>query len=95
MIILGLNQIPSSRARKHDSAVAIIYDGKVVASAEEERFNRIKHTNSQATQALDYCLNTAGVSLKDIDIGSYSNVNNNIKNYQLEEYRKNIFPFFF
>lgn len=73
MIILGLNQIPSSRARKHDSAVTIICDGKVVASAEEERFNRIMHTNSQATQALEYCLNTAGVSLKDIDIVAISN----------------------
>jgi carbamoyltransferase len=73
MMILGLNQIPSSRARKHDSAVAIICDGKVIASAEEERFNRIKHTYSQATQALNYCLKTAGISLKEIDIVAISN----------------------
>lgn len=56
----------------HDSAVAIVRDGEVVAAASEERFSRKKHDASFPTRALEACLDVAGASVSDIDfIGFY------------------------
>jgi len=50
-----------------DPAVSIVRDGRVLASAEEERFIRNKHARGQyPIRALKYCLETAGVSLSDV-----------------------------
>ena len=57
--ILGLND--------SNSAAAIIQDGKLIAMAREERFNRIKFDDSYPTQAVNYCLKEAGVTLKELD----------------------------
>src|SRR5262245_2993982 len=46
----------------HDSAVALVVDGEVVAAAQEERFSRRKHDSSFPSQALAYCLREGGVS---------------------------------
>ncbi|WP_234733063.1 carbamoyltransferase family protein [Tellurirhabdus bombi] len=51
----------------HDSAAAIIIDGKIVAAAQEERFTRKKHDPDFPTNALRFCLQYGGVSLKDVD----------------------------
>jgi carbamoyltransferase len=51
----------------HDSAAALVIDGKVVAAAQEERFTRKKHDPAFPAQAVTYCLAYAGISLKDID----------------------------
>src|SRR3989338_1991916 len=51
----------------HDSAAAIIVDGKVVAAAEEERFTRIKHDPGFPINALKYCLEEAKISINDVD----------------------------
>lgn len=51
----------------HDSAAAIVIDGKVVAAAEEERFSRIKHDRSFPRLAIDFCLQTAGINVKELD----------------------------
>ncbi len=68
MHILGIN------FSGHDSSVAIIKDGVLLAAAAEERFIRLKHTGVFPFKALDYCLKTAGVDLMDIDhIGLYWN----------------------
>ena len=64
MYILGLS-------RHHDSAAALLRDGEVVALAEEERFNRVKHFGGFPTQAVRYCLDQAGITLGDVDHVAY------------------------
>jgi len=61
MIILGIN------AYHGDAAAAIVRDGELVAAAEEERFNRIKHCAGFPTEAVRYCLREAGIGIEDID----------------------------
>jgi len=51
----------------HDSAAALIKDGKLVAAAEEERFSRIKHDSNFPSKAIRFCLEHAGISEKDLD----------------------------
>lgn len=51
----------------HDSAAAIVVDGKIVAAAQEERFTRIKHDHEFPTNAIDYCLREAGITADKLD----------------------------
>ncbi|MEI7033345.1 carbamoyltransferase [Streptomyces pratensis] len=51
----------------HDSAAALVVDGTVVAAVEEERLNRIKHSNKFPQLAAQACLELAGVQASDID----------------------------
>lgn len=51
----------------HDGAAVIIRDGEVLAGIEEERLNRIKHSNKFPSQAIRYCLDVAGARLSDVD----------------------------
>jgi carbamoyltransferase len=51
----------------HDSAAALIVDGKIVAAAQEERFTRKKHDFSFPQKAIDYCLAEAGLEPEDLD----------------------------
>ena len=50
----------------HDSAAAILVDGKVVAAAQEERFTRKKHDSSFPIHACRYVLQEAGLNYKDL-----------------------------
>jgi len=59
--ILGIN------AYHGDAAAALIKDGRIVAAAEEERFNRVKHCAGFPAAALRYCLAAAGITIEDID----------------------------
>jgi carbamoyltransferase len=59
--ILGLS------AFYHDSAAALVVDGKVVAAAQEERFTRLKHDARFPAHAVDYCLREAGLGPADLD----------------------------
>lgn len=59
--ILGIS------AYYHDSAAAVVCDGKIIAAAQEERFSRKKHDASFPAEAIKYCLEAAGVQLQDID----------------------------
>jgi carbamoyltransferase len=61
MRILGLS------AFYHDSAAALVEDGRVVAAAQEERFTRKKHDPGFPRHALAYCLQASGSRLDDID----------------------------
>ena len=61
MRILGIS------ALYHDSAAALIEDGRIVAAAQEERFTRQKFDNRYPANAIAYCLAEAGISLADID----------------------------
>lgn len=56
----------------HDSAAALVVDGRIVAAAQEERFTRRKHDYSFPQHAVDYCLQEAGLTPKDLDyVGFY------------------------
>ncbi|MDG1032670.1 MAG: carbamoyltransferase [Luminiphilus sp.] len=59
--VLGLS------AFYHDSAAALLVDGKIVAAAQEERFSRKKHDAAFPANAIAYCLEEAGLSLAEID----------------------------
>jgi carbamoyltransferase len=59
--ILGIS------AYYHDSAAALVCDGKIIAAAQEERFSRKKHDASFPAEAINYCLVAAGMQLQDID----------------------------
>jgi carbamoyltransferase len=50
----------------HDSAVALLRDGHIVAAAQEERFTRIKQDSSFPIHALKFCLNEANISLNQV-----------------------------
>lgn len=51
----------------HDSAAAVVVDGTVVAAVEEERLNRVKHTNLFPASAARACLAQAGVRVENVD----------------------------
>ncbi|WUH97682.1 carbamoyltransferase [Spirillospora sp. NBC_00431] len=46
----------------HDSAAALIADGRLIGLVEEERLNGIKHTNAYPEQAIDWLLDTADLA---------------------------------
>jgi carbamoyltransferase len=59
--ILGLS------AYYHDSAAALVVDGRIVAAAQEERFSRVKHDHRFPRNAVNYCLQEAGLGPADLD----------------------------
>ena len=61
MRVLGIS------AFYHDSAAALIEDGKLVGAAQEERFTRKKHDSAFPENAVNYCLDEAGIKLADVD----------------------------
>lgn len=61
MRILGIS------AFYHDSAAALVDDGRVVAAAQEERFTRKKHDAAFPQHAIASCLEISGAKLSDID----------------------------
>ena len=60
MYILGIS------AFYHDSAACLIKDGEILAAAQEERFTRRKHDHSFPSNAVDYCLKYAGITVDDL-----------------------------
>jgi carbamoyltransferase len=74
MYILGINAV------FHDSSACLIKDGKLLAAVEEERFTHFKHgkrpipfsTYDLPFHAIDYCLEVAGIHLRDINHVAYS-----------------------
>ena len=50
----------------HDSAAALVIDGKIIAAAQEERFSRKKHDSNYPRKAVDYVLKEANLKLSDI-----------------------------
>jgi carbamoyltransferase len=51
----------------HDSAAAIVVDGRIVAAAQEERFTRKKHDAAFPIRAIEYCLRQAALSSHDLE----------------------------
>ena len=65
MYILGLTTLG-------DSAATLIKDGEIVAAIEEERFSRKKHHSGFPYKAIEFCLDYAGITLKDVEhVGHY------------------------
>lgn len=52
----------------HNGSAVLLKDGKVEVAIEKERLTRIKHDGGNDTQAIEYCLATAGISLNDIEL---------------------------
>src|SRR5580704_1617814 len=65
MRVLGIS------AFYHDSAAALVEDGRIVAAAQEERFTRKKHDASFPHNAIGYCLDAVGTRLCDIDHSAF------------------------
>ena len=61
MNILGIS------AFYHDSAATLLVDGEIIAAAQEERFTRKKHDPAFPIEAIRYCLETASLTLDDVD----------------------------
>src|SRR5437868_13517801 len=61
MRVLGIS------AFYHDSAAALIEDGQLVGAAQEERFTRKKHDSGFPQNAVQFCLDRAGIRLGDVD----------------------------
>ena len=59
--ILGIS------AYYHDSAAALIIDGKIISAAQEERFSRKKHDSSFPKNAINFVLKKSNLKLSDID----------------------------
>lgn len=56
----------------HDSAAALVVDGRIVAAAQEERFTRRKQDEHFPARAVEYCLREAGLEIEDLDhVGFY------------------------
>jgi carbamoyltransferase len=61
MVILGIN------AYHGDASAALVADGKLVAAAEEERFNRMKHAAGFPAESIRYCMKAGGIGLEEVD----------------------------
>jgi predicted NodU family carbamoyl transferase len=55
----------------HDAAAVLMQDGEVIAAVEEERLNRLKHTNKFPTGAISVCLAERGLDVDKIDRVAY------------------------
>jgi len=62
-----LKKILGISAFYHDSAAAIVVNGKTIAAAQEERFTRSKHTPDFPKNAIKYCLEESGLSIDELD----------------------------
>ncbi|MBU0755955.1 MAG: hypothetical protein KJ645_12500, partial [Planctomycetes bacterium] len=60
MYILGLSFY------YHDSAAALVKDGRLVSAAEEERFSRVKHDKGFPLKAVEFCLRDQGITMDDV-----------------------------
>ena len=65
MVIAGVS------ALYHDSACAIVIDGRLAAAAQEERFTRRRFDQAMPVYAFAHCLRQAGVSIHNIDCVAY------------------------
>ncbi len=63
--ILGIS------AYYHDSAAALLEDGRIIAAAQEERFTRIKHDSDFPQKAIEFCLKEANITPLDLDAVIY------------------------
>jgi carbamoyltransferase len=97
MLILGLagganlayeDHFPVNKGFFHDAAAVLLDSGNIVAAIEEERLNRIKHTNKAPSSAMRFCLDSMGLSPNDVDkvavYGTEAYFNNFFKQYHVD-----------
>jgi carbamoyltransferase len=77
MIILGLHGSVSNidenifdihYEHAHDAGAVLFEDGRLVAAFEEERLNRIKHTNKFPLSSIRACLRRRNIGLEQVDL---------------------------
>lgn len=68
---LGATGINKHYLLGHDAAAALLIDGSLVAAVEEERLNREKKTTDFPTNAIDWCLEEAGITFDDVDLFAF------------------------
>jgi carbamoyltransferase len=61
----------------HDKGAVIIEDGKVIVGITQERISRVKHDGAHQGglipfESINYCLNSIGITYKEIDLFVYS-----------------------
>ena len=61
MYILGIS------AFYHDSAACLVKDGEILSAVQEERFTRKKHDYRFSSNAIRYCLSSAGIEGRDLN----------------------------
>lgn len=66
MNILGINCFA------HDTAAALLQDGRPLAFAEQERFNRERHTTAFPDDAIAFCLRAGGISIGEVDVVAFA-----------------------
>ena len=64
--ILGINCF------SHDTAACLLVDGVPVAFVEEERLNRDKHTKAFPDKSIQWCLDTAGITIDQVDVVAFA-----------------------
>ncbi len=62
-----MSKILGISAFYHDSAAALIIDGKIIAAAQEERFSRIKHDSNYPYNAINFVLKFANIKISEVD----------------------------
>ncbi|MGZ4969982.1 MAG: carbamoyltransferase N-terminal domain-containing protein [Methylobacter sp.] len=95
MLILGItgsidslveSTILPNKGIGHDSAAVLLENAEVISGIEEERINRIKHTNKLCSFAVSFCLEVAQKTLDDLDaIAIYAS--EDYFNHILKEFR--------
>ncbi|HPG73001.1 MAG TPA: carbamoyltransferase N-terminal domain-containing protein, partial [Bacteroidales bacterium] len=65
MNILGIS------AYYHDSSACVVCDGSLIAAVQEERFTRVKNCSDFPIQAINYCIQKAGISFGQIDMVAF------------------------
>jgi len=65
MYILGIS------AFYHDSAACLIRDGEIISAAQEERFTRKKHDHNFPSKAIEYCIKSDGIQIKDLGLVAF------------------------
>ena len=71
MIILGIND-----RCHHNTAAAILMDGQLLASVEQERMSRIKNDNAYPQAAIEEVLSIAGLTANNVDVMALANLSN-------------------
>jgi carbamoyltransferase len=80
MFVLGLSggldavheqKLDTPENYTYDGAAVLVKDGVVVAAVEEERLDRIKHSNKFPAKAIEFCLGQEGLHLQDLDAIAY------------------------
>jgi carbamoyltransferase len=64
--VLGINWF------SHDTAACLLEDGRLVALAEEGRFNRDRHTKRFPDQAIGFCLGLEGIGIGEVDVVAFA-----------------------